>query len=48
MDKYHVCYLLGTELCTGANVFARNYVEAIQKFDKKYPNRKIIYVTMIS
>ena len=47
MDKYHVCFLIGKELCTGTNVIASNYIDAINIFNEKYPNKKIIYVTML-
>ena len=48
MDKYHVCYLIGKELCTGTNVIASNYSEAIQKFEEANPNKCIIYITRLN
>jgi hypothetical protein len=42
---YHICYLLGKELCTGTNIKAENYIHAIVEFQDIHKDKKIIYVT---
>jgi hypothetical protein len=45
MKKYHVCYMLNNEICTGINILAENYIHAIVEFMDKHTDKKIIYVT---
>ena len=45
MNEYHVCYELESELCTGYNIIANTYIEALEKFRLSFKNKKIIYVT---
>jgi len=42
---YHICYLIGKELCTGTNIEAENYIHAIVEFQDKHKDKEIIYVT---
>lgn len=44
-NTYHICYLIGKELCTGVNIKAENYIHAIIDFQDKYKEKQIIYVT---
>jgi len=48
MDNYHVCYLVGTELCTGVNIPAFSYMDALKDFENKYPDKQIVYVTRLT
>lgn len=47
MKKYHICYLVAKELCTGFNIEATNYVEAVRKFNKLVGNNDILYITTL-
>lgn len=42
---YHICYLIGKELCTGINIKAENYIHALVDFQDKYKGKEILYVT---
>lgn len=42
---FHICYLIGEELCTGINVKADNYIHALVDFQDKHKGKKILYVT---
>ena len=45
MNIYHICFLIGAELCTGVNVTANDYSTALQKFNSTHKNKQIIYIT---
>jgi hypothetical protein len=45
MKTYHICYLIGKELCTGTNIKAENYIHALVEFMDKHKEKQIIYVT---
>jgi hypothetical protein len=45
MKTYHICYLIGSELCTGINIKAENYIHAIVEFMDQYKGKQIVYVT---
>jgi hypothetical protein len=45
MKRFHICYLIAKELCTGTNIIAKNYTEALKLFDKAYGDKEILYVT---
>ena len=47
MKKFHVCYLIAKELCSGINIDATNYVEAVRKFNKIVGNNDILYITAL-
>lgn len=42
---YHICYLIGKELCTGTNVQAENYIHALVEFQDKHKDKEILYIT---
>jgi hypothetical protein len=42
---YHICYLVGKELCTGTNIEAENYIHALVEFQDKHKDKEIVYVT---
>jgi len=44
MKKFHICYLIGEELCTGVNILARTYSEAESKFKKMFQLKEIVYI----
>lgn len=44
MNEYHVCYEVGSELCTGYNIKANSYIEALEKFRLNFDNKNILYV----
>jgi hypothetical protein len=45
MKKFHICYLIGNELCSGINILAENYIHAIVEFQDRFKDKKIVYVT---
>jgi len=46
MKEYHICYeLKKSELCTGYNIIAKSYIDALEKFKNNFKNKNIIYVT---
>lgn len=47
MKKFHICYLLTKELCSGKNVWANDYVEAVRLFADEHGDKEIIYVTKL-
>jgi hypothetical protein len=44
MKTYHICYLIGNELCSGINILAENYIHAIVEFQDRFKNKKIPYI----
>lgn len=47
MKRFHICYLIAKNLCTGKNITALNYSEAIEKFNESHGNQEILYVTTL-
>lgn len=47
MKRFHICYLIAKELCSGINIDAYNYVEAVRKFNKLVGNNDILYITTL-
>jgi hypothetical protein len=47
MKRFHICYLIAKELCSGINIDASNYVEAVRKFNKIVGNNDILYITTL-
>lgn len=47
MKRFHICYLIAKELCSGINIDASNYVEAVSKFNKLVGNNDILYITTL-
>jgi hypothetical protein len=48
MKKFHICYLLAAELCSGVNISAKNYIDAVQKFTVLHGNKEILYVSAMA
>jgi len=44
MKKFHICYLIGEELCSGINILAKTYSEAEKKFKEKFKMKEIVYI----
>ena len=44
MNEYHVCYELESDLCTGYNIIANTYIEALEKFRLSFKDKNILYV----
>lgn len=44
---YHFCYMVGKELCTGVNIKAKDYAQAISLFNKKYQSSELLYVCVL-
>jgi hypothetical protein len=44
METYHICYLIDKDLCTGINVEAYSYADALSKFNS---NNKILYICLL-
>jgi hypothetical protein len=47
MKRFHICYFLAKELCSGVNINAKNYVEALNLFTKTHGDKEILYVTTL-
>lgn len=47
MSTYHICYLLGKELCTGTNIISKDYAGALREFNKKFIGKEIVYITKL-
>jgi len=48
MNTFHICYLLGRDLCTGVNIKADTYINAIKEFLLNYSAEcTIVYVTKL-
>lgn len=48
MNTYHICYLLASELCTGINLNANDYMTALKQFNRNYEGKKIVYITQLN
>lgn len=48
MNTYHICYLIDSELCTGVNVNADDYMKALTKFNKLHNKAEIIYISKLN
>jgi hypothetical protein len=48
MKRFHICYLVAKELCTGFNIDAVNYVDAVRKFNQMHGDKEIIYVATLN
>ena len=47
MKKFHICYLVAKELCSGININAKNYVDAVKMFAAIHGDIEILYVTTL-
>ncbi len=41
MSRFHICYMIGDNLCTGDTIQALSYRDALKKFGSKF---NIIYI----
>lgn len=48
MKKFHICYLVAKELCSGINISASNYIDALMKFNTMHGEKPIVYVQEIT
>jgi hypothetical protein len=48
MKKFHICYLLAGELCSGININAKDYIEAVKTFNILHGDKEIIYVSAMA
>ena len=46
MQNYHICYTIAKELCTGVNIEAKSYIDALNKFKIIYNGQHILYITV--
>lgn len=44
MNRYHICYLIDNDLCTGITLEASSYGDALSKFNK---NNEILYICLM-
>ena len=44
MNKFHICYMIGENLCTGETINALSYQDALKKFGK---DCNIIYISKL-
>lgn len=45
MKKFHICFVLATEVCSGINIVAKDYIEAVKTFNILHGDKEIIYVS---
>jgi hypothetical protein len=48
MKKFHICFILAAEVCTGVNIIAKDYIEAIKNFNSLHGNKEIVYVSAMN
>ena len=48
MKKFHVCYIVAKGLCTGINIQAVDYIDAVLNFNTIHGGKAIIYVQEIT
>jgi hypothetical protein len=48
MKRFHICYLVANELCSGINIDAKDYIEAVKTFTVLHGNKEIIYVSAMA
>lgn len=48
MKKFHICYVLAKELCSGINITAKDYIDAVKKFNTIHGEKEIIYVSAMA
>jgi hypothetical protein len=41
---YHIAFMAKPDTCTGVNIQAASYSEAIQRFEKEFKNKEILYI----
>jgi hypothetical protein len=44
MNRYHICYLIDNDLCTGVTLEASSYGDALKKFNS---NNEILYICLM-
>jgi hypothetical protein len=47
MKTFHICYSVAKELCTGINIEAIGYIEALKQFNILHNGKEIIYITQL-
>jgi hypothetical protein len=48
MKTFHICYLVAKELCTGINIQAIGYIEAVKEFNVIHGQKDIVYITQLA
>lgn len=48
MKKFHICFILAGELCSGVNINAKDYIEAVTMFNVIHGDKEIIYVSAMA
>ncbi len=44
MNRYHICYLIDKDLCTGVTLEASSYGDALKRFNS---NNEILYICLM-
>ena len=44
MSRYHICYLIDNDLCTGITLEASSYRDALSKFSR---DNEILYICLM-
>jgi hypothetical protein len=44
MKRFHICYLIAKGLCSGINIQASNYIDAVLEFNTMHGEKPIVYV----
>ncbi len=48
MKRFHICYLVAKELCSGINITAKDYIDAVKMFTVMHGDKEIIYVSAMA
>ena len=48
MKKFHICFILAGELCSGVNIDAKDYIDAVKNFTILNGDKEIIYVSAMA
>ena len=48
MKKFHICFILAGELCSGVNIDAKDYIDAVKNFTILHGDKEIIYVSAMA
>lgn len=48
MKRFHICFLIAKELCSGININAKDYIDAVKTFNTIHGDKEIIYVSAMT
>ena len=48
MRRFHICFLVAQELCSGININVEDYIDAVKMFNVIHGDKEIIYVSAMA